>query len=43
MNKQDGTLDAFINVPVGTNERFVIKAVDSSGAIAKVVDMINVN
>ncbi|HEY7098677.1 MAG TPA: hypothetical protein VH437_18255 [Terriglobales bacterium] len=40
----EGTsLDADMNVPVGMNERFVIKAVDSSGEIAKVVDQINVN
>jgi hypothetical protein len=38
-----GVLDAFIDVPVGTNERFVVKAVDSSGTVAKVVDTITVN
>jgi hypothetical protein len=38
-----GSLDADITVPVGTNERFVIKAVDATGVVAKVVDQINVN
>jgi hypothetical protein len=38
-----GTLDALIDLPVGTNERFVVKAVDSNGTIAKVVDAITVN
>jgi hypothetical protein len=37
------SLNADINVPVGANERFVIKAIDSTGVIAKVVDQINVN
>jgi hypothetical protein len=37
------SLNADINVPVGANERFVIKAIDSTGVIAKVVDQIDVN
>jgi probable HAF family extracellular repeat protein len=38
-----GTLDAHIHVPMGTNQPFVIRAVDSTGIVAKVVDMITVN
>jgi probable HAF family extracellular repeat protein len=38
-----GTLDTDIDVPAGTNQRFVIRAVDSTGIIAKVVDTITVN
>ena len=38
-----GTLDAHIHVPMGTNQPFLIRAVDSTGIIAKVVDMITVN
>lgn len=37
-----GTLNAYINLPVGNNERFVVQAVDSKGVIAKVVDSITV-
>ena len=38
-----GTLSANINLPVGTNERFVVQAVDSKGVIAKVVYTITVH
>jgi len=38
-----GTLNAYITLPVGTNERFVVQAVDSKGVTAKVVDSITVN
>jgi probable HAF family extracellular repeat protein len=38
-----GTLDTDIDVPAGTNQRFVIRAADSTGIIAKVVDTITVN
>ena len=37
-----GTLNAYITLPVGNNERFVVQAVDSKGTIAKVVDSITV-
>jgi hypothetical protein len=38
-----GTLSANITLPVGTNERFVVQAVDSKGVIAKVVETITVH
>jgi hypothetical protein len=38
-----GTLNANINLSSGSNERFVVQAVDSKGVIAKVVNSINVN
>jgi probable HAF family extracellular repeat protein len=38
-----GALDAHVHVPMGTNQPFVIRAVDSTGIIAKVVDTITVN
>jgi hypothetical protein len=38
-----GTLNAYITLPTGSNERFVVQAVDSKGIIAKVVDSITVN
>jgi hypothetical protein len=37
-----GTLNAYITLPTGSNERFVVQAVDSKGVIAKVVDSITV-
>jgi len=37
-----GSLNANINLPVGSNERFVVQAVDSKGTVAKVVYAINV-
>jgi hypothetical protein len=38
-----GTLNTDIDVPASTNQRFVIRAVDSTGIIAKVVDTMTVN
>jgi probable HAF family extracellular repeat protein len=38
-----GALDAHIHVPMGMNQPFVIRAVDSTCIIAKVVDTITVN
>jgi hypothetical protein len=38
-----GTLNAYINLPAGSSERFVVQAVDSKGVIAKVVDSITVH
>lgn len=37
-----GSLNANITLPVGTNERFVVQAVDSKGTVAKVVESITV-
>jgi len=37
-----GSLNANVTLPVGSNERFVVQAVDSTGNIAKVVDSITV-
>jgi hypothetical protein len=38
-----GTLNAYISLPAGSSERFVVQAVDSKGVIAKVVDSITVH
>jgi hypothetical protein len=38
-----GTLNAYIKLSAGSNQRFVVQAVDSKGVIAKVVDSITVN
>jgi len=37
------TLNANINLPVGTNERFLVQAVDSKGVTARVVETITVH
>jgi hypothetical protein len=37
-----GTLNADVTLPVGSDERFVVQAVDSKGNIAKVIDSITV-
>jgi hypothetical protein len=37
------SLNTNINLPVGTNERFVVQAVDSKGVTAKVVETITVH
>lgn len=37
------TINTSLTLPVGSNERFVVQAVDSTGAVAKVVESINVN
>jgi hypothetical protein len=37
-----GSLNANVTLPVVSNERFVVQAVDSTGNIAKVVDSITV-
>ena len=37
-----GSLNANITLPAGSNERFVVQAVDSKGTVAKVVDSITV-
>jgi hypothetical protein len=37
-----GTLNANVTLPVGSDERFVVQAVDSKGNIAKVVYSITV-
>jgi len=38
-----GSLNAYINLPLGSNERFVVQAIDSKGLVAKVVESITVN
>jgi len=38
-----GSLNAYINLPAGSNERFVVQAIDSKGTVAKVVETITVN
>jgi hypothetical protein len=37
-----GTLNADVTLPIGSDERFVVQAVDSKGNIAKVIDSITV-
>jgi hypothetical protein len=37
-----GSVSAYIKLPVGSNERMVIQALDSKGVIAKVVDKVTV-
>jgi uncharacterized membrane protein len=37
------SLNANVTLPVGKNERFVVQAVDSTGAVAKIIDTITVN
>jgi hypothetical protein len=37
------SLNTNVNLPVGTNERFVVQAVDSKGVTAKVVETITVH
>ncbi len=36
------SINTSLNLTVGTNERFVVQAIDSTGAIGKVVEYINV-
>ena len=38
-----GTLNAYLTLPVGSNERFVVQAIDSKGVTAKVVESITVH
>ena len=38
-----GSLNTYLNLPAGSNERFVVQAIDSKGVIAKVVESITVN
>jgi uncharacterized membrane protein len=42
-HSKGATLNAVVNLPVGTNERFAIHAIDSKGLRAKVVDTITVH